>query len=184
MSTQLEMADMTAENYCKFYSSAVSKMNIDGADQVMERWILNYADAFDYSPRPDWCERRTPQECFRNAFLLAGEDRGIELGLVYCEGFVLSSDIPILIHHGWCVTPDGQVIDPTLPQAGDEGVGTMPGRVSAIPMNTTYFGVKLPDYKALCKLAVERRIYGVLYSEPGHALIEATCAKTSGNSDG
>ena len=66
------------------------------------------------------------QECFANAARLAHTP-----GWTYCEGYCLSADIPIPIHHAWIVTDDGLIIDPTLRGARERG--------------TQYLGLRIPD---------------------------------------
>ena len=52
----------------------------------------------------------TPKACFSNAARKVIGNGAFS----YAEGFMLSPDLPIAIHHAWCVTPEGTVVDPTL----------------------------------------------------------------------
>jgi len=49
-----------------------------------------------------------PRYCFHNAYVAASRSRG---KLRYCEGYALSSFMPV--PHGWCIDPDGRVVDVT-----------------------------------------------------------------------
>lgn len=81
--------------------------------------------------------------CFMNAFDLANEDTGDrDTRVIYCEGYALSSVMPI--HHAWVVTRDGRVIDHTWEEPGIEYVG--------IPI----------DMRWLRSLVCETGVYGVL----------------------
>lgn len=65
--------------------------------------------------------------------------------LTYCEGYMTVYNIPI--HHGWCVTREGKVIDPTID--GETG------RVGE------YFGIPFTrDY--LLKASRLNKVYGIL----------------------
>lgn len=68
---------------------------------------------------PSWKPKRRPSRirkrrygwCFKNAYETARKYR-----LRYCEGLVFVPDVlPIPIHHAWCVTRHGYVVDPTYP---------------------------------------------------------------------
>lgn len=72
-------------------------------------FVLTHGREMIAQPRPVWCERGTPKECFSNATHLS-----IRTGLTYVEGFVVRADIPIPILHGWCVDDDNTVVDPTI----------------------------------------------------------------------
>ena len=62
--------------------------------------------------RPVGIETGTPGRCYENSFCLAAERRD----LTYCEGIVLGTawHFTLIYLHGWCITKDGVVIDPTL----------------------------------------------------------------------
>lgn len=76
---------------------------------LMERFVIRQGVVCE--ARPFEGQRMTPQECFKNAmdglFTTSGH------GLMYCEGFGLRPNIPLLVHHAWLVTPDLKVVDPT-----------------------------------------------------------------------
>lgn len=61
---------------------------------------------FDAASLPDGYRRMTPRHCFDNALRLAAGNPH----LVYVEGFAVSV---LPLHHAWCVTADGVVVDPT-----------------------------------------------------------------------
>lgn len=52
------------------------------------------------------------KECFRNALCYALSKGGLH----YVEGLASRRDLPLLIHHAWCIDPadpEGKAIDPT-----------------------------------------------------------------------
>lgn len=91
---------------------------------------------------PDGVEAGTPKQCFRNASQLASR----RADLTYVEGFALSI---VPLHHAWCVTEDGVVVDPTW----SGGNGLDPG--------AAYYGVAFTR-EALAREAVRTGYYGVL----------------------
>lgn len=90
---------------------------------------------------------RTPKECFRNAIHLA-----LEEDLAYVEGYALRPNLPLLIHHAWCVGEAGEVIDPTWKD----------------PEGGLYCGVEFDAEVARSRMW-ETQIYGLFYS-PGFDL--------------
>jgi hypothetical protein len=76
------------------------------ADLVLER-------GRDYTPAP-WPAGAHPQlmgDCFAAAHEWAQTQ-----GWTYCEGYALSADVLIgAYEHAWCLTPDGRVADPAVP---------------------------------------------------------------------
>lgn len=60
------------------------------------------------SPLPAGVGLMARKECFRNATLLS-----LRSGIKYAEGYAIREDLQIPMHHAWCVTPAGQVVDPT-----------------------------------------------------------------------
>jgi hypothetical protein len=55
---------------------------------------------------PDWLLYGRTGECFKNAFELVLRYPS----LTYCEGYAASF---FHLHHAWCVTSHGEVVDPT-----------------------------------------------------------------------
>lgn len=55
----------------------------------------------------------TAKECFRNAFIVSQEHKG----MTYCEGIACSPRLGIPIDHAWVVDESGSVIDPTWKHA-------------------------------------------------------------------
>jgi len=78
---------------------------------------------FKPATRPKGIRKMANQACFRNAWVL--QDR--RTGLSYAEGLAEADFCPgTWIHHAWCVTDDGVVVDPTWRHPG-----------------LSYFGVRL-----------------------------------------
>jgi hypothetical protein len=72
-------------------------------------YVLAEGQKFTGSPLPPDISLGTVKECFRNATLLVIENPGWK----YAEGFAMPPNLlPVL--HGWCVTPEGKVIDNTF----------------------------------------------------------------------
>lgn len=74
-------------------------------------FLLKHSRIWDAHPCPEAWARGAPRECYRNAGTLALAHPE----LTYVEG-VATSFIPTA--HAWCVTPDGQVVDPTWANPG------------------------------------------------------------------
>ena len=86
--------------------------------QMIEEFVLSEGQNFKPATLPEGVERGTIKECFCNALLLVLDS---DDDLIYCEGYADGSVIPV--HHAWCVTRDGVVIDPTWRNLGAEYVG-------------------------------------------------------------
>lgn len=70
--------------------------------------------------RPPAYSRQTRGQCYRNAGCLALDNPQ----LIYCEGYAVTARCPLPLHHAWCLTPDGCVVDNTWElDAGAEYVG-------------------------------------------------------------
>lgn len=110
------------------------KANNDGYVSVSD-FVLQNGRPFIHSPLPSHIRTMRKKQCFANAQQLVLSDND----LIYCEGYATSSALrlgdldfisfPLL--HGWCVTYDGTVIDPTWS-----------GRRSR-PEGIDYFGVAI-----------------------------------------
>lgn len=85
-----------------------------GHPALMQRFILRRGILSPGAPLPPGVGRGQKKSCFKNAARLSQSD----LSLTYVEGYV-HTDLPILIHHAWCVTGDGTVIDTTLDDPED-----------------------------------------------------------------
>jgi hypothetical protein len=167
MSDKIEVADgpsfpATAKGNCEMMAYFHSSHG--GNTVSVEAFLLEYGEEFTANARPEWVEQMTPKMCFMNAFILVDEQVGGLLGedvpdLTYCEGYVLSSGLPIPIHHAWCVTDDGTLVDPTLQDRTTEET-------------VTYFGVRVADFEGLNEVLEETGTYSVLFKRHGHALIE------------
>jgi hypothetical protein len=73
------------------------------------RMVLDHGREYTPAPLPADIPRGTPKECFNNAIRICDDDT-----LVYVEGYMLRPGVPFLVHHAWCATPDGTVVDPTI----------------------------------------------------------------------
>jgi hypothetical protein len=160
----------TAKGNVELMAHAHEKLGT--STKSVDAFLLKYGEEFDVNPTPDWVELMTPKMCFMNCFVLVEEQRGGLLSedipeLYYCEGYVLSSGLPIPIHHAWCVQDDGTLIEPTLPDRTDEE-------------KVTYFGVKIEDFEALDDLLNLTGTYSVLFKRHGHELIERLAEERRG----
>lgn len=163
----------TAKGNCEMMAEMHRKAGVGGSEKSVEAFLLVYGEEFNGNARPEWVEQMTPKMCFMNCYLLVEEQQEGLLGddvpeLTYVEGYVLQSGLPIPIHHAWCVTDDGTVIDPTLQdRTGEE--------------ETTYFGVRIP-FRALEEIVAETGSYSVLFKRKGHAILKRVCTP-KGDSD-
>jgi hypothetical protein len=122
----------------EMYDAIAKRCNMHPQHHI-HGFVLEHGRPFTAAPRPDWCERGTPKECFSNAFHLA-----LETGLIYVEGFMLRDGLPIPIHHGWCVDGD-VVIDPTIND----------------PENCEYYGIPM-DTDFVLLHTTTSGVYGIL----------------------
>lgn len=90
--------------------------------------------------------------CYKNVtdVVLGFDGHTPEPGLTYVEGYALSAQIPLPIHHAWAVDGDGNVLELTWPEPGAEYLG--------IPMSK----------ETLFKAAAETGVYGVLGNGVDH----------------
>jgi len=98
-------------------------------------------------PLPAGVRRMPAQQCFRNAFLLI--DRHPDLGLTYCEGYVMLPEIALPIHHAWCIDAENRVVDPTL----------------RTPEQNAYFGVPVDRVEHVALALKRNGIVCVLVNE-------------------
>ncbi|MGW0670644.1 hypothetical protein [Streptomyces sp. NPDC002746] len=73
--------------------------------------LLSHGRRFTASPPPSDLTGMEPRLCYGNAALYARSHPSA--GLVYAEGFALPEGVGFPLAHGWCVRPDGTVVDPT-----------------------------------------------------------------------
>jgi len=79
---------------------------VDGGKTSIPGWILDHGMDFTYQPLPSDYRYGEVKHCFMNSFNLMMSNPD----LIYCEGYG-SGIIPV--HHAWCITRDGEVIDST-----------------------------------------------------------------------
>ena len=79
----------------------------------MEDFLLQHGE-WHRPTEPIRDRQGAPKQCFGNALVLA-----VTRGYRYFEGIALP-DIPVRIsmHHGWCLTPDGALVDNTWMNTG------------------------------------------------------------------
>lgn len=73
-------------------------------------FYLNLGRAFEPRSLPPNVSPGAAKACYANAGRLALERDDLN----YCEGFALRPGL-FPLHHAWCVTDEGQVVDPTWP---------------------------------------------------------------------
>jgi len=93
-----------------FHNERREKEHQMTAPVMLHEFVLKYGKVYKGQPLPNKYRLRRIKECFRNAKLLTERSKV----LTYCEGFVASADLPLIIHHAWAVNQKGEVIDPTL----------------------------------------------------------------------
>ncbi|MFK0154170.1 hypothetical protein ACIQVK_19115 [Streptomyces sp. NPDC090493] len=96
-----------------FYRPLASDRSRDWVYPTFSDVVLAHGRLYAPAPWPGGSQR--PGQCFAAAHALADRE-----GWTYCEGFVLvpSSAGPVphgAAEHAWCLTDDGQVADPALP---------------------------------------------------------------------
>lgn len=169
MKSSLGEFPATAKGLCELSRHAVETFRKSQREFPLttEAWLVDYAEEFEYRPRPDWLPRMTPKLCFFNSMALMMSEEGLEHGLVYCEGYVCGSNLPINIHHAWTIRPDQIVVDPTLPEEEwDEE-------------EISYFGVAVPDLELLSAHFRQPGMGSLIEHPHGRELIETHYAKES-----
>jgi hypothetical protein len=81
-----------------------------GYRHTASSFLLAYGQPYYTDEKSFEGRRRTPKQCFMNAYQLT-----FEKDLTYVEGYCHMGIIPI--EHAWCITREGIVVDPTLPTA-------------------------------------------------------------------
>ncbi len=92
---------------------------------------------------PEAWPRGEPKQCFANAQQLALAHPE----LTYVEGYAMSV---IPVHHGWCVDPDGAVVDVTWSTPGAEyfGVPLLTRYVRRMALSTGYWSALFDNWHA------------------------------------
>ena len=85
------------------------------APVLLHEFVLKYGKVYTGQTLPSRYRLRTMKQCFRNAKAITERSKA----LTYCEGFIASKDLPLILHHAWTVNRKGEVIDPTLRAFGD-----------------------------------------------------------------
>lgn len=112
-----------------------------------EKWFLDNENVSGKGS-PFLEKRMTPKDCFRNATVMALENPD----LYYCEGYAFKPSLGIPIHHGWCVTNQGKIVDPTW----------------ETPEQCFYIGHK-PDKKTYIEWIAVTECPGILGGDHGYA---------------
>lgn len=74
-----------------------------------EEVVLKFGRSYRKQPLPKGIKRGEKKQCFFNAAMLVMNN-----DLIYVEGFALLPNIPLPIHHAWCIAEgEDAVIDPT-----------------------------------------------------------------------
>jgi hypothetical protein len=87
----------------------VTDSQVRAGIQSPHRFMLEHGRTFAVTSLTFEGPRGVPRQCYSNAGQRALRGRK---GLCYAEGYVTAFGLPI--PHGWLVTPEGDVIDPTL----------------------------------------------------------------------
>lgn len=146
-----EVTITTVRKFLEFEITAIKDLgvsNFDGhyfgpKDLVLREGTL-YTASQPYDPDV-WGFVGEPQSCFANAALLAMQ----RSDLTYVEGYAMNGFFPVA--HAWCVTADGDVVDPTW--VPENGVTVEPDvEYLGIPFGTDYV------LRTIC----ENEMYGVV----------------------
>jgi len=135
------------------------------------KWFVDNAEHFtdlnvDLSnsvSRDNYCQVKS---CYYNCWKAVSG--GNILNLRYFEGFVWSKRVPIPLEHSWLVTPQGQVVDPTLIITGELAYKQMKKQYPNWTRDTKeaekrcgdeYFGIDFP-ISYLNKLVIKNKATG------------------------
>ena len=118
--------------------------------EAATQWLEQEGRAFKAAKRPKGVRKGRKGNCYSNATRLIYENQLFgDKTLQYAEGVATLDGSPFMVWHGWVVTPDGTVIDPTLKH----------------PEQYTYFGVQC-DWDWYKKHVGTTGFYGVLGGDP------------------
>lgn len=93
----------------------------------VEDFLLRHGREFEPSPFPKRYSRGGLSQCFHNSRVLVSRAKG---NLRYVEGYAMTKEVCIPLHHAWCVDKQDHVVDPTWAREGQTPIG--------------YFGVVFP----------------------------------------
>lgn len=94
-----------APGLCLYTDQCVEQMRYDVALPLLEAHALRYRAR----PYEHPVHAKPTDRCYDAAFALAEHD-----DLLYCEGFLLGPEESWRLAHGWCMTKQGRIVDPTL----------------------------------------------------------------------
>lgn len=94
----------------RYLTSMRDGMKELGAGTSFAEFLLRNGRAFQGRPLPSRYRLRTPKMCYFNTYQLVRHSRVLR----YCQGYVVSSDLPIPIEHAWAIDKADRVVDVTL----------------------------------------------------------------------
>jgi hypothetical protein len=117
---------------------------------LLHAYVVQRSLLFKATALPASVTSGQKRECFRNATQLAMDNIG---KYVYAEGYAVST-AGLVTSHAWCVTREGEVIDPTWDK----------------PEQCAYLGIPF-SHEFLVERMQETEVYGVFGEMPSIALL-------------
>jgi hypothetical protein len=119
----------------------------------IDKAIVKYGRPFIGIKRPKGYRQRKRKECFRNAFLLALDGRGI-----YVEGFANVTGTNFVFCHGWNTLDGAHAIDATLPNAPEHHYLGVPFSPEVLARWIIKLGYQPPFFSWKCPIELMREI--------------------------
>lgn len=120
----------------------VQKWAALGNAALLYRFVLRNGEVQQGSPLPTGTPKLEAKQCFSNATRAV---LFLDQPVTYCEGIAMSTRLGLPIHHAWCVTDEGVVLDQTWSH----------------PEEAVYMGVKF-DREELQRETLRLGSYGLL----------------------